>query len=719
MKKHKTKNRYDYASRFWLGSDFDTDFKRKDGVDYTKLAAAQRAIGNFVNIVTGKQIPVIFQSNDQSYTNGERVVIGTKLDSKEFDPAVGLALHEGSHIAFTDFEMFKPQNGGYAHHISNTKMANIVRMNGYDPDMSMTERDFFRIKDLLNWIEDRRIDYIIYTTAPGYRMYYESMYNKFFNDKVIDKALRSNAKTSETWDDYMFHIINFTNPNRRLNALAHLRDIWNVIDLKNINRLQNTADALLLSCQVWKIIETATKQEKQDELDEVRTAFEQGGMMDPTPNDFEDGDGASSSINANVQSDSIESDEETDDESDEDADGEDSKDDSEVPSMGDADMDDEDDDLIELTQKELDQLQKAIDAQKKFVAGNTKKSGRLTKTQSRLVKAIRESGTETRQVYTDQSGTMSPIETVVIKKLTTAIIDSMPELFESYASEYLTGQRKLTDSNSYTGRRIRENETAVQRGLVLGRQLGNRLQLRNADKSLKSTRLQSGKIDRRLISQLGYDNANVFHRIVTDRFKNYFIHISIDASGSMSSGEKFQNAITSAVAIAQAASMTTGIRVQISIRGTERLGGDAERCVTMYAYDSAKDKMNKIKTYFKYLSTFGCTPEGLAFKSIEPDLIKDAKGDECIFINYSDGEPTDVVGVARSYNGVDFTKRVIMNMRSNNINVISYFISYGGVYASTRTNFCTMYGQDASFIDPKNVLQIAKTMNKKFLEIAS
>jgi hypothetical protein len=244
------------------------------------------------------------------------------------------------------------------------------------------------------------------------------------------------------------------------------------------------------------------------------------------------------------------------------------------------------------------------------------------------------------------------------------------------------------------------------------------LQLRNADKSLKSTRLQSGKIDRRLISQLGYDNTNVFHRIVTDRFKNYFIHISIDASGSMSGGEKFQNAITSAVAIAQAASMTTGIRVQISLRGTERLGGDTERCVTMYAYDSAKDKMNKIKTYFKYLSTFGCTPEGLAFKSIEPDLIKDAKGDECIFINYSDGEPTDVAGVARSYNGVDFTKRAIMNMRSNNINVISYFISAGGVYESTRTNFCTMYGQDASFIDPKNVLQVAKTMNKKFLEIS-
>jgi hypothetical protein len=89
-----------FASSFWLDRDFDTDFKREDGgVDLTKLAAAQRAIGNFVNIVTGKQIPVVFQSNDSSYTDGERVVIGTKLQDKDFDPAVGLALHEGSHIA--------------------------------------------------------------------------------------------------------------------------------------------------------------------------------------------------------------------------------------------------------------------------------------------------------------------------------------------------------------------------------------------------------------------------------------------------------------------------------------------------------------------------------------------------------------------------------------------------------------------------------------------
>ncbi len=45
------------ASSFWLNDDFDTEFKSEMGIDYTKLAATQRAIGNFVNIVTGKPIP--------------------------------------------------------------------------------------------------------------------------------------------------------------------------------------------------------------------------------------------------------------------------------------------------------------------------------------------------------------------------------------------------------------------------------------------------------------------------------------------------------------------------------------------------------------------------------------------------------------------------------------------------------------------------------------
>lgn len=673
------------ASSFWLNDDFDTQFKSEMGIDYTKLAATQRAIGNFVNIVTGKPIPVVFQSSDNSYTDGEKVVIGTKLDGKNFDPAVGLALHEGSHIALTDFSMFRRTDGMYASTLSQTKMASICQFRGIDPDMTMTNEDFNLIKDLLNWVEDRRIDFHIYTTAPGYRMYYEAMYDTYFNDKIIDKALRNGEKTQETWDDYFFHIINFTNPNRNLDALTALRDIWNTIDLKNISRLKSTEDALNVAIDIYLKVKTAIENAPKQTTMDASTDGESPQGNGSNGTESEEGTGSESN--------------ESDDE------------------MTDGDIDTKGaSTLSESDQKKLD---KAMDAQRKFLKGDMKKTGRLTNAQASIVKAIQESGTETVPVATS-GGTADIIDTIVIRKLTPAIIIAMPNIFGYTAGEYLNNKReyeKDVAKDSYYVKGIVRTQQATDRGIILGKQLGKKLQLRNADRSLKSTRLESGKIDRRLISQLGYDNANVFHRIVTDRYKNYFIHISIDASGSMD-GQKFHNAITSAVAVAQAASMTTGIRVQISFRGTATVS-NKERCVTVYAYDSAKDKMSKIRNMFRYLDTFGCTPEGVAFKSIEKYIKADAKGDECIFVNYSDGAPTTMTGSAYNFNGVEFTRRIINNFRESNINIVSYFITYNGeYYGSCRDEFQRMYGPDSEFIDPSNMLQVSRTLNAKFLEIA-
>ena len=656
-------------SSYWLGSEFDTDFGRGNDIDYTKLAGAQRAIGNFVNIVTGKQIPVVFHSNDSSYTDGERVVIGTKLEDKNFDSAVGLALHEGSHIAYTDFNLLKSPNN----RLSNTRLASIVKNNGID---AQTEEEFGIIKDLLNWIEDRRIDYKIYTNAPGYRMYYEAMYNKYFNDKIIDKALISGEMNKETWEDYMFHVINFTNPMRQLNALTQLRNIWDVIDLRNIVRLQTTEDALKVAGDVFAIIKNAIAV-NADSGEAQKPA--PGDNMQPGASNEEDGDGES--------------------------DGNEDAADSDNTAPG-----------SDLSPKDLEKLAKAIEAQRKFLRDEVQKKGKLSKSGAAIVNAMRESGTEIRDVYTNTAGDAGKVATVVIKKLTPSIICSIPSLFLNGSTDMINGRTKM-DSDSWYTKSIKKNHECVMRGIILGRQLGNKLQLRNADRTLKTTRLQAGKIDRRLVAQLGYENVNVFHRIVTDKYKNYFIHISIDASGSMG-GNKWTQAITSAVAIAQAASMTTGIRVQISLRGTENIGGNTEKCVTIYAYDSAHDKMSKITNYFKYLDTFGCTPEGLAFKSIEKDIKADAKGDELIFINYSDGAPSPVHGAHCTYNGITFTRKIINEFRNAGINIISYFITAGGMWESDRTTFTTMYGHDANFINPESMLEISKSINAKFLEMA-
>lgn len=679
-----------YASSFWLDKDFDTDFKRQDGgIDLTKLAAAQRAIGNFVNIVTGKQIPVVFQNNDSSYTDGERVVIGTSIRDKEFDPAVGLALHEGSHILLTDFTLFKTLQGGTTAAIENTVFANAVRLKGLDPDLTMTREEFQLIKELFNWIEDRRIDYYIYTNAPGYRMYYEAMYNKYFNDKIIDKALESGEKCNESFEDYFFHIINFTNPKRQLGSLKQLKAIWDAIDLQNISRLRNSADALDVACDVFKLIKNAVPEQEQP-----------SGSSNGGDNKMSKGAGSSDGDGNEESIDDIEGDAEGDTE-------------------GDADSDD-DNQSDSMTDKQLEKLQKALQKQKDFLNGNMKKTGKLSKAQAATVNALRESGTEVRMVDTALGGPMNSIETVVIKKLTPGIICTMPSLFCPTAESYINNRYNYeSDVQAKLGRamQIQKNNEAVTKGIILGKQLGRKLQIRDSERTLKTTRLAAGKLDRRLVSQLGYDNVNVFHRIVTDRYKKYFIHISIDASGSMS-GSKLRNAITSAVAIAQAASMTTGIRVQISLRGTDTITGNREKTITLYAYDSAYDKMTKIKSMFKYLDTFGCTPEGIAFKSIEKDIKQDAKGDECIFINYSDGEPSNVTGTQYSYDGVEYTRRVVNSFREIGMNIISYFIYEGTVWDCTRAQFNKMYGPDAQFIDPVNMTQVSRTVNQKFLEMA-
>ena len=101
-------------STFWDNQVDDTDVDSFLGIDNTKkgkdlvaLAGYKRAISNFVQIVTEQSIPVVFNNNDESFTDGKKVVIGANLNDKKFDVAVGLALHEGSHIKLSDFDYLK------------------------------------------------------------------------------------------------------------------------------------------------------------------------------------------------------------------------------------------------------------------------------------------------------------------------------------------------------------------------------------------------------------------------------------------------------------------------------------------------------------------------------------------------------------------------------------------------------------------------------------
>ena len=215
------------GSQYWAGNDFSA----------FKLVSYQRGIANFVEILTGKSIPVKYATHGDSKTNGTSIVISSHITENTLDSVVGLALHEASHILLTNFE--------YVHHFT-TKLNRLTSNPIPSEDISLC---FL----LLNFIEDRRIDHFVYSTSPGYRIYYDKMYERYFFSEEVDNILKKHYKTP-TKDAYLCRIINLFNQNNDLNALPALKDVYNVVDIENINRLESTRDSLKLAVKIYNLI---------------------------------------------------------------------------------------------------------------------------------------------------------------------------------------------------------------------------------------------------------------------------------------------------------------------------------------------------------------------------------------------------------------------------------------------------------------------------------
>ena len=90
-------------SNFWL------KYKPEGKFNLLELANTQRAITNFVKILTEKEIKVAFQSNNDadSFTNGKRITISSTITMNTIDSVIGTALHEAAHCKYTDFHVLK------------------------------------------------------------------------------------------------------------------------------------------------------------------------------------------------------------------------------------------------------------------------------------------------------------------------------------------------------------------------------------------------------------------------------------------------------------------------------------------------------------------------------------------------------------------------------------------------------------------------------------
>jgi methylmalonyl-CoA mutase cobalamin-binding subunit len=99
-------------------------------------------------------------------------------------------------------------------------------------------------------------------------------------------------------------------------------------------------------------------------------------------------------------------------------------------------------------------------------------------------------------------------------------------------------------------------------------------------------------------------------------------------------------------------------------------------------------------------------------------LIPGNSNQDSYFINFSDGQPW-FGNKEINYSGdraEKHTAKMVNNMRAKGISVLSYFIGGSYSYDDENRAFTKMYGSDASFINATNMMDVAKTMNKKFLE---
>jgi hypothetical protein len=364
---------------------------------------------------------------------------------------------------------------------------------------------------------------------------------------------------------------------------------------------------------------------------------------------------------------------------------------------------------VELSDRQKDMLKKAFEKQEKFLDGDVQKT-KLNKKETKDINAIEESGATYEQVGNDipknywESGSGKGTKCLVVKNFTQNLIDS-----NQFRCAMSWNQRNYTEYERYN---------FVEEGLRLGTVLGKKLQVRGEESSLKYSRQDSGKIDKRLIAELGFGNSNVFSQTFVERYNKAYLHISVDASGSMS-GSKWNKAMTSAVAMIKACDMAGNIDVVVSIRTTHDSNNSGHGVpLILVAYDSRVDKLVKVKNLFSALNVSGTTPEGLCFEAIQKDLIPGNSNQDSYFINFSDGQPY-YGNNEINYSGRDaenHTRKMCDKMRAMGISVLSYFI--GGSYESESDNrsFTNMYGKDAEFINSTNMMQVAKTMNKKFLE---
>lgn len=684
-------------SSFWLDEDLfdDENDEVTEGTDLqriSRLAAVRRAVANFVSILTNKNMRVVYSSGKGSMTDGETVVISAEDDPSKFDVMVGLALHEGSHVLLSKFDILKSleqlrislENKVIPHAWETPSQVvgirddqdnlldlilhpYIVKKLGTAPaprEMWSTdysgkkvrnrgnygnppeyyESEYWataskvlgHIKFIMNILEDRRVDQYVYRNCGGYRPYYDALYARYFFTTEVGRNLRFNPEwRTLTVDNYISRLLYAYHPDASLDAMPGLRNLMRIMDIQNIDRIAPENDPF----HIGPFNGNGDPVAIPDWWDSIPSMEKMPIIWQVANNLYAEilryCDLAEQQkvemMNGEKGAKSDQPAMRGDGEAGEQEDGEGEADPSQLPNY-DGSPQYSDDDMserpVEKDVKGKGKKQKQVDG--KF---NQKKADKDRKEAEKLMNGE----LKKKQVKKDENTAIDALE-----KAEAEMVDIKGEgipfgrtMVTRRMSESLMEQDWFIFKRWgwKEGRCTPEAEASITAGRRMGAILHHRLQVRNDPIVTKQTRLLQGGLDRRLLAQLGMEITSVFQKSRTDTHKPVMLHLTLDASGSMG-GKKWNRVRTVAVALAYLGSKLKNVDTVISIRGGN------EMPMVAVIFDSRRDHFNRFIRYIKVIEPNGATPEGLCYKATMDLILETKDTHDVYFINFSDGQPS-------------------------------------------------------------------------------
>lgn len=702
--KKSTKSKHD-AVRFWMDDYSYSNYYNGSNQESSlsklfSLYTIKNTISNFIQITSEKNVKVKYFGSESNVDPENNVTISADLD--DFDSVVGLALHESSHISLSANSIYKElyeliaaseHEKRFKSYHTNPKIEKIVSRyydiikSGIKDDRTLFSAILFLFKyfkNLLNLLEDRRIDYTQVQKFPGYVAYYEKLYSHYFYNDKISKALKSELYRTKTFDSYDFRICYFINENADALALPKLDVIYDMIKIQNLVNCINQYEIADIALDVFEII-----------FNECKDSLTSSGIPKTDKNVREENKEKENKENekepekkeTQKENKSAEKDEELPDASDDtdESEGENDENDENEP--------DESDEQVTLTDAEIKEIAKIYQETEDLINQNDD-----------VNKTI---------INKDVSGKIDLLDSGAISILSTSEIKNINVISINKLSNVIEKQFPLLFQNDTW------LKSYVNSGISKGQMLGRKLQILNDEKLTKSVRKVTGSIDNRLLSEIGFKNPRIFTNTKVEEYNRLYVYLTLDSSGSMA-GTEWNNTLHMAAAIASALTYVEGVRVVISTRATARIDWN-ENPFVMTIYDSKVNNMNHIRKWWYKLRASGNTPEGLVFDALMSKILKDAEGRDAYFINVSDGAPSCSAQDWNNPQGgsgygsrtaTEHTRHQVEKLIRNGISVLSYLISG----ASYHEAFNQMYGKHAFYINVCDMMKLAYTLNKKFVE---